>query len=102
MNNNLQVSEIDPSELIKELKEEKPFFLLDCREHYEWNQIHLEGSFHIPMNEIPSRLSEIDKDAQIVVICAHGERSRYVAYWLNQQGYNSKSLRGGLAGWPNK
>ena len=100
MANILQVPEIKPNELINELNLGHKFLLLDCREHYEWQQNHLVGSFHVPMGDLPNRLSEIERNADIIVICAHGERSRIVAGWLNQQGYSSKSLHGGLAAWP--
>ena len=51
------------------------------------------------MREIPSRLAELDRAADIVVVCAHGNRSYGVAGYLIENGFRARSLRGGTAGW---
>jgi rhodanese-related sulfurtransferase len=51
------------------------------------------------MNSIPSRLAELDVEKDIVIVCAHGNRSYSVAGWLNQQGYRARSLKGGIVDW---
>ena len=73
--------------------------LLDCRENYERRQGYIPGSKHIVMREIPSRLAELDRAADIVVICAHGNRSYSVAGYLIENGFRARSLRGGTVGW---
>jgi rhodanese-related sulfurtransferase len=73
--------------------------LLDCREDSEWHQVHIPGSTHIPMRQIPDRLGEIDREADIVVMCAHGNRSYSVAGYLLRNGYRARSLKGGVADW---
>ena len=73
--------------------------LLDCREDYEWRQVRIPGSLHIPMRQIPGRLAEIDRAANIVVVCAHGNRSYSVAGYLIENGFAARSLRGGVAEW---
>lgn len=95
------VPEVTASELLAELKAEdaRPPFLLDIREPYERRQGYIPDQLHIPMNSIPSRLSELPGDVSIVVYCAHGNRSYGVTGWLLQQGYTARSLKGGIAGW---
>ncbi len=73
--------------------------LLDCREPWEWRQVRIPGSLHIPMNETPFRLDELDKNRAIIVVCAHGNRSYGVAGYLLQHGFRASSLRGGIAAW---
>ena len=73
--------------------------LLDCRENYERRQGYIPGSVHIVMREIPYRLAELDRAADIVVVCAHGNRSYGVAGYLIENGFRARSLRGGTAGW---
>ena len=51
------------------------------------------------MREIPNRLGELDRAADIVVVCAHGSRSYGVAGYLNENGFRARSLKGGTAGW---
>jgi rhodanese-related sulfurtransferase len=72
--------------------------VLDCREPVEWAHGHIEGSIHIPMNEIPGRLDEVP-DGQLLVVCKVGARSAQVAGWLLQQGRDAVNLDGGLMDW---
>jgi rhodanese-related sulfurtransferase len=51
------------------------------------------------MRQIPRRLADLDKGANLVVVCAHGERSYRMAGYLIEQGFCARSLRGGLAEW---
>jgi len=77
--------------------------LLDCREDGEWAAGHIDGAVHIPMNEIPARLSagsnELRPERQIVVVCKVGGRSAHVAGWLNRNGYDALNLDGGMLAW---
>ena len=95
----LAVKELDASELMAERQNGKPPLLLDCREPYEWVQARIPGSLHMPMGTIPYRLAELDKEADIVVVCAHGVRSYTVAGYLTDNGFSARSLKGGLANW---
>ena len=70
-----------------------------CREQYERRQGYIPGSAHIIMREIPYRLDELDRRADIVVYCAHGNRSYGVAGYLIERGFRARSLKGGIAGW---
>lgn len=77
-----------------------PPLLLDVREPHEFAYCHLEGSLHIPMNDVPMRLDELDPQRTIVVICHHGVRSLQVARYLEAEGYNRViNLEGGVDAW---
>lgn len=74
--------------------------LLDVREAWEYEICHLDGSVLMPMHTVPARLSELDRDAEYVVICHHGGRSAQVAMFLERQGFGQTiNLAGGVAGW---
>jgi rhodanese-related sulfurtransferase len=74
--------------------------LLDVREPWEYVQVHIEGSRHIPMGQIPERLGELDPKARYVVICHHGSRSQQVASFLASKGYGQvANLAGGIDAW---
>jgi rhodanese-related sulfurtransferase len=93
--------EISPDQ-VKALKQRgEAFTLLDVREPWEFEASHLEGSKHIPMGDVPSRVhQELDPESHIVVMCHHGVRSLTVANWLRQQGFEkAQSMRGGIDGW---
>jgi len=95
----IRVPEVTAAELIAERRNGAAPMLLDCRENYERRQGYIPGSTHIVMREIPSRLAELDRAADIVVVCAHGNRSYSVAGYLIENGFRARSLRGGTAGW---
>ena len=93
--------EIAPDELKTLLEGNSDVVVLDCREQWEVEIARIEGSRHIPMNEVPARFSrELDREKQIVVVCHHGVRSYNVTAWLRQQGFEKvQSLAGGIDRW---
>jgi rhodanese-related sulfurtransferase len=92
--------ETQPEELKRLLDSGESFTFLDCREHWEYQTAHIEGTIHIPMQDIPARIQELDPDEHIVVICHHGVRSMNVTAWLRQQGFEkAQSVAGGIDRW---
>jgi rhodanese-related sulfurtransferase len=54
----------------------------------------------IPMHLIPPRLSELDQEQPIAVLCHHGARSMQVAAFLAQQGFSHvANITGGIHAW---
>ncbi|MBI1800394.1 MAG: hypothetical protein HYR71_02040 [Chloroflexi bacterium] len=81
---------------------EKPL-IVDVREGWEYQLVHLDEAIHIPMREIPKRLGEFDKQAEIVVHCHHGARSYDVAAFLMQNGCARVwNLTGGIDAWARR
>jgi rhodanese-related sulfurtransferase len=93
------VPEVSAPDLLAEIQAGKSPVILDIRESYEWNQVRVPGVQHIPMNSIPQRLDELDRDADWVIMCAHGNRSYGVTAWLNDQGFTARNLQGGITMW---
>jgi rhodanese-related sulfurtransferase len=75
--------------------------LLDVREDWEAQICQLPGSLHIPMRDIPARLSElVHAGKPIVCYCHHGMRSMQVAMFLEHHGVcNVFNLVGGINAW---
>jgi rhodanese-related sulfurtransferase len=74
--------------------------LLDVRELGELEGGYAADSFLMPMNEVPTRISELPKDRTIIVMCAAGVRSFGVAHYLREQGLQDAwSLAGGVGAW---
>ena len=74
-------------------------FLLDVREDHEWLAGHAPTAVHIPMYDVPHRLTELPTDGPIAVICHIGARSAQVAHWLRAQGYDAHNVEGGMDAW---
>jgi len=72
--------------------------VLDVREPDEWRHGHIEGATHIPLQDLPGRLSEVP-DGQTLVVCKVGGRSAYAVAYLAQQGRDVVNLDGGMLDW---
>ncbi|MBN1127320.1 MAG: FAD-dependent oxidoreductase [Sedimentisphaerales bacterium] len=70
-------------------------FILDVRTKGEYEQGHVPGTVHIPLNELRSRLDELPKDKTICAYCAVGIRSHTACRILNQSGFEARNLGGG-------
>ena len=71
--------------------------LLDVRSDAEWADGHIDGSEHIPMDQLLARLDEVGDE--VVCVCAVGARSERVAHFLQSQGRMAANLDGGLQAW---
>lgn len=78
----------------------KKLTLLDVREPQEWDIAHLPGAKHIPLNDVPDRMNELDTADDIVVYCHHGMRSAKAIGFLQKMGFEKLSnLAGGIDAW---
>ena len=95
------MNELYPKELKAYLgNTTNPVLLLDVREQWEYDVVHLPDSKLIPIAQLPTQINELDKDAEIAVICHHGIRSRAAAIYLEQHGFQKViNLKGGIDAW---
>ena len=74
--------------------------LIDVRTPQEWQICRLEGAILIPLQELPSRLGEIDRRHEIVVYCHVGVRSAMAVGFLRGNGFDrARNLEGGIDAW---
>ena len=94
------IGKIDPVTLKTRLDRGESVLILDVREPFEIALAPFPGATHIPMGDIPSRLTELDPDQETVVVCHHGVRSAQVAMYLAQMGFERVlNLAGGIDAW---
>ena len=72
--------------------------LIDIRFHEEYEAWSIGFGDHIPLNELPERLSEIDKSKTIVTMCPHYDRAEIARLYLKLNGFNARYLTDGLLG----
>lgn len=97
--NPASVPVIQPADLANEI-EHKDVFLLDVREPAEAAVAVLPASVLVPLGQIPARLADIPKDANVVVYCHRGGRSAQAVAYLLANGYdNVRNLVGGIDAW---
>lgn len=75
--------------------------ILDVREQDEFDEGHIPGAILIPYTEISVKAEEMlpDKNAQILVYCRSGRRSKIAAANLAELGYTNVKEFGGIIDW---
>ncbi|MFN7754061.1 MAG: rhodanese-like domain-containing protein [Pseudomonadota bacterium] len=74
--------------------------VVDVREGWEHAHVNLPHALHIPMQTVPGRLAELDRERPHVLMCHHGMRSYRVAEFLQQAGFGRLyNLDGGIDAW---
>ncbi len=75
-------------------------FVLDVRTQEEWNDFHAPNTTLIPLDQLASRLNELPKDKEIVVVCHSGNCSQQGRDILLNAGFTQvTSMQGGLTEW---
>ncbi len=103
------VDTIDPETLKSRIDAGEDVTLLDVRAANDYEEWHIEGetveSINVPYFEFledeiaDDVLAEIPDDREIVVLCAKGGSSEYVAATLKERGYDAVHLEDGMNGW---
>jgi sortase A len=76
------------------------YIILDVRKLEEFNQGHLEGAVHIPVDELEGRLDELSEDEPIIVYCKSGGRSKTASNLLIENGFTQiYNMSGGILDW---
>ena len=69
--------------------------LLDTRTSFEYSRGHIDGFINIPVDELRSRMDEIDKSKPLYVMCQSGLRSYISCRILAQNGFDCYNFSGG-------
>ena len=96
----MNVPEITVTEVNAMREKGASFTLLDIREQWENDLVAIDGSHFVAMEEVPSKISEFDKDKPMVIYCHTGVRSAAVTSYLLEQGFlDVKNMAGGIHAW---
>jgi rhodanese-related sulfurtransferase len=104
------IDQVQPAQLQDWIASQAPngsAVVLDVREAWEIQTACVTAQgfelVKIPMHTIPPRLSELDRDKPIAVLCHHGGRSMQVAAFLVQQGFSHvANIAGGIHAWSSQ
>jgi len=76
--------------------------LLDVRSPEEWQITHLPNAKHIPLDDLLTRVNELDTADNTVVYCHVGTRSQKAIAGLQKLGFSKlKNMAGGIEAWSN-
>ena len=71
------------------------FTILDVRLPEELTLGSIDGSLHIPLQQIRERINEIPRNHPVLVYCQTGQRSYFASRALTQLGFTAYNLTGG-------
>jgi len=71
-------------------------FLLDVREPAELAVESEPRAVNVPLGQLRSRLDELPRDREILVVCRSGQRAYYATRMLLQRGFRARTLAGGM------
>ncbi len=94
---------IDPVEVKAKIDRGESFTFIDVREPHEFQIARIPGTVLIPLGTLPSRLGELDPNAEIIAHCKSGARSQKAVDLLKQSGFkNVRNMTGGILAWSDK
>jgi adenylyltransferase/sulfurtransferase len=103
MNNPEPIPETTVEELKARLDRGDDFILLDVREPFELEIASLPSAIHIPLGELPARLSELDPQAETLILCKGGSRSANALEFLRDAGFSKLwNVEGGINAWSRR
>ena len=95
--------ELEPKEIKAKLDAGDTFIFVDVREVHEYQTARIEGTRLIPLGELPARLGELHRDAEIVLHCKGGVRSAKALAILKENGFkDAKHMKGGILAWSDQ
>ena len=91
---------IQPQSLKRLIDNGHDIILLDVRETWEYEIVHLKGAKQIPLGKLLQQASLLNPYTEIVAYCHKGMRSLDATHLLQQLGFKRvKSLIGGIDRW---
>ena len=105
-----QIRELSPEALVEAMEGGEPWLIVDLREPYEYERLHVPDSILVPRGLLegavetnsPHRIDALcaARDRPVALLCATGARSALAAVVLQQMGFaNVVNIAGGLKLW---
>jgi rhodanese-related sulfurtransferase len=95
---------ISVSDARTKLQTDSTIVLLDVRTPEEHRAERIGNTPLIPVQELESRIHELDKykDRMIIVYCRSGNRSGAATTLLRKNGFNAMNMQGGINRWKSE
>ncbi len=92
--------DVTVQEAKKLIEDEPELVILDVRTDAEYNNGHIEGATNIPVEELANRLTELDKNSELLVYCRTGNRSSTAVSILDDAGFSKiYHMSEGISAW---
>lgn len=82
----------------QKMAQDEGWIVVDVRKKDERIKGHVPGSLHYSLDSLNQRLPKL-KDKKVLAICQSGMRSEKATKFLNQNGVETLSVKGGMIAW---
>lgn len=93
------MKEISAKEVEQRLANGEKLNIIDVREVMEVHFGHIPGVKNISLGSLPSRINELSKSEQYIMVCRSGGRSSSATQLLESQGFDVINMSGGMLSW---
>jgi rhodanese-related sulfurtransferase len=76
--------------------------LVDVRAPHEWGAGRIPGARHLPLEQLPELVDELDRSRPVIAYCRGGSRSSMAAEALSGAGFEASKLSEGIVGWEDE
>jgi phage shock protein E len=83
-------------------EETEPYLLVDVRTPDEYNSGFIPSAVNIPVQELPEKLPDVDKESLIILYCRSGNRSATARRIFMDAGFTNVIDFGGINRWPGE
>ena len=96
--------QVDPASVLSRMEGGESLVFIDVRQAQELAATGVvEGAIHIPSQDLPRRIEDLDQQSELIVYCAAGARSLDAVMFLREKGFDKAwSLGGGLPRWESE
>jgi adenylyltransferase/sulfurtransferase len=96
----MSIQHLNPADVAALLTGDDAPIIIDVREQWEYDLVHLPVSTLIPLNTLASKASDLNPSRSYALLCHHGMRSEMAANWLMQHGFSRLiNIDGGIDAW---
>ncbi len=96
----MSIQHLNPADVVALLAGADAPIIIDVREQWEYDLVHLPVSTLIPLNSLSAKASDLDPSRSYALLCHHGMRSEMAANWLMQHGFSRLiNIDGGIDAW---
>ena len=90
---------LSPKELKELISDGAALQIVDVRSEQEYRTGHVPGAINISMDELASRVGDLNSRLRVVMVCNGGHRARLACEQLGQTNHDIWRLEGGTDAW---
>lgn len=96
------IKEVTPVEVEEIIANNKDTVIIDVREDEEVANGMIHDALHIPLQQIPEKLTNLNKEKEYILVCRSGGRSMKAALYMEEEGFKVANMVGGMLEWTDE